>query len=170
MSTAHFSHTHPSPTDDDNDLALAALVGRAYLPGITADSVRAAVAAAPHRFYVASARCVAGFLYCYNLCCALWDLGMHAVCHCWREGVRMGFVTAHSPPRLAHMLPIAAGACLVQRKCCACWWLSRWSSRPRQAQRGRQERQEGRRRSSRVLPESSLAGAFGARALLRCLY
>lgn len=40
--------------DDDNDLALAAAVRKAYLPGITADSVRAAVEAAPERFYVSS--------------------------------------------------------------------------------------------------------------------
>ncbi|KAL4438989.1 hypothetical protein ABPG77_006926 [Micractinium sp. CCAP 211/92] len=42
--------------DDDNDLGLAALVRKAYLPGITAQSVAAAVAAAPHRFHVASSR------------------------------------------------------------------------------------------------------------------
>ena len=33
---------------------------RAYLPGITADSVRAAVAAAPERFHVAAAAGVFG--------------------------------------------------------------------------------------------------------------
>ncbi len=38
--------------DDDNDLGLAAAVRRAYLPGITAPSVQAAIDAAPHRFYV----------------------------------------------------------------------------------------------------------------------
>lgn len=48
------------PPDDDNDLALAALVRKAYLPGITADSVAAAVAAAPERFYVAAAKGVFG--------------------------------------------------------------------------------------------------------------
>ncbi|KAL4452622.1 hypothetical protein ABPG75_008284 [Micractinium tetrahymenae] len=42
--------------DDDNDLGLAALVRKAYLPGITAPSVAAAVAAAPHRFHVAASR------------------------------------------------------------------------------------------------------------------
>lgn len=50
----------PPPPDDDNDLALAALVRKAYLPGITADSVAAAVAAAPERFYVAAAKGVFG--------------------------------------------------------------------------------------------------------------
>ena len=38
--------------DDDNDLGLAACVSKAYLPGITAPSVQAAVDAAPERFYV----------------------------------------------------------------------------------------------------------------------
>ncbi|GAB4814732.1 hypothetical protein N2152v2_001778 [Parachlorella kessleri] len=38
--------------DDDNDLGLAACVRKAYLPGITAPSVQAAVDAAPERFYV----------------------------------------------------------------------------------------------------------------------
>ena len=38
------------------NLGLAAIVAKAYLPGITADSVAAAVAAAPARFHVAAAR------------------------------------------------------------------------------------------------------------------
>lgn len=46
--------------DDDNDLALAALVRRAYLPGITADTVRHAVESNPERFYVAAAKGVFG--------------------------------------------------------------------------------------------------------------
>ncbi|KAG2486320.1 hypothetical protein HYH03_015024 [Edaphochlamys debaryana] len=41
--------------DDDNDLELAAEVGRAFLPSITSDSVRAAVDAHPERFFVAPA-------------------------------------------------------------------------------------------------------------------
>lgn len=38
--------------DDDNDLGLAHLVRRAYLPGVTAPSMAAAVAARPDHFYV----------------------------------------------------------------------------------------------------------------------
>ncbi|GFR53021.1 hypothetical protein Agub_g15713 [Astrephomene gubernaculifera] len=41
--------------DDDNDLELAAEVGRALLPSITSDTVRQAVEAAPDRFHVAQA-------------------------------------------------------------------------------------------------------------------
>ena len=44
------------PADDDNDLQLAHLVGKAYLPGITAESVAQAVAEAPERFHVARQR------------------------------------------------------------------------------------------------------------------
>ena len=51
---------HAAPADDDNDLGLAALVRRAYLPGITADSVRQAVESNPERFYVAAAKGVFG--------------------------------------------------------------------------------------------------------------
>ena len=58
--TPSYAFCSTLPTDDDNDLALAALVRRAYLPGITADSVRAAVAAAPERFHVAAAAGVFG--------------------------------------------------------------------------------------------------------------
>lgn len=39
--------------DDDNDLGLAHLVAKAYLPGITADSVAQAVAQTPQQFHVA---------------------------------------------------------------------------------------------------------------------
>ena len=39
--------------DDDNDLALARVVGHTYIPGFTADSVRQAVAAKPLAFTVA---------------------------------------------------------------------------------------------------------------------
>lgn len=49
-----------APPDDDNDLALAALVRRAYLPGITADTVHQAVESNPERFYVAAAKGVFG--------------------------------------------------------------------------------------------------------------
>jgi hypothetical protein len=45
-----------SNADDDNDLQLAHLVRKAYLPAITADSVAQAVAAAPEQFYVAQQR------------------------------------------------------------------------------------------------------------------
>ena len=55
-----FAPHPPAPPDDDNDLALAALVRRAYLPGVTADSVRAAAAAAPARFHVSACRGVWG--------------------------------------------------------------------------------------------------------------
>ena len=51
---------HPPLPDDDNDLGLARLVRRAYLPGITADSMRAAVEAAPSRFHVSSCQGVWG--------------------------------------------------------------------------------------------------------------
>eukprot|EP00933_Yihiella_yeosuensis_P007286 TRINITY_DN112245_c0_g1_i1.p1 TRINITY_DN112245_c0_g1~~TRINITY_DN112245_c0_g1_i1.p1 ORF type:complete len:344 (-),score=63.96 TRINITY_DN112245_c0_g1_i1:78-1109(-) len=44
--------------DDDNDLALARIMGHTYIPGFTADSVRAAVAADPSSFTVAN---VGGF-------------------------------------------------------------------------------------------------------------
>ena len=60
---SHLPSSPPPPpcrSDDDNDLQLAARVGRAYLPGITADSVRRAVAAAPDRFYVAASAGVFG--------------------------------------------------------------------------------------------------------------
>lgn len=40
--------------DDDNDLALAQIVGHTYIPGFTAESVRKAVAANPLAFTVAS--------------------------------------------------------------------------------------------------------------------
>lgn len=40
--------------DDDNDLLLAAAVGRAFLPTVATASVRAAVAAAPDHFVVSS--------------------------------------------------------------------------------------------------------------------
>lgn len=46
--------------DDDNDLACAALVGRAYVPGFTADSVEAAAEADPDRFVVSESRSVFG--------------------------------------------------------------------------------------------------------------
>lgn len=36
--------------DDDNDLGLAAVVSRAFLPSLTSDSIRAAAAAHPDRF------------------------------------------------------------------------------------------------------------------------
>lgn len=42
--------------DDDNDLGLAAIVRKAYLPGMTAKSVEVAVAASPDQFYVSQAR------------------------------------------------------------------------------------------------------------------
>lgn len=53
---------HPSnpPADDDNDLDLAHLVRRAYLPGITADTMRAAVEAAPTQFHVSGCQGVWG--------------------------------------------------------------------------------------------------------------
>ena len=40
--------------DDDNDLALARIVGHTYVPGFTSDSMRNAVAASPLAFTVAS--------------------------------------------------------------------------------------------------------------------
>ena len=46
--------------DDDNDLPLAALVGRAFVPGFTADSVVAAAEADPARFHVTEERSVFG--------------------------------------------------------------------------------------------------------------
>ncbi|KAI8476919.1 MAG: hypothetical protein J3K34DRAFT_381927 [Monoraphidium minutum] len=46
--------------DDDNDLELARLVRKAYLPGITADTMRAAVEAAPSQFHVSSCHGVWG--------------------------------------------------------------------------------------------------------------
>ena len=49
----HF-HNQPENSvllcDDDNDLPLAAVVGRAFLPSITSNSVRSAMQAAPERF------------------------------------------------------------------------------------------------------------------------
>ena len=36
--------------DDDNDLPLAAVVGRVFLPSITSNSVRLAMQASPERF------------------------------------------------------------------------------------------------------------------------
>jgi hydroxymethylpyrimidine pyrophosphatase-like HAD family hydrolase len=46
--------------DDDNDLELAFAVRRAYLPGITAESVQQAVDASPEQFYVAQSKGVWG--------------------------------------------------------------------------------------------------------------
>ena len=46
--------------DDDNDLALAKVVGHTYIPGFTADSVRRAVEANPLAFTVASHRAFLG--------------------------------------------------------------------------------------------------------------
>lgn len=50
--------SHPSRAiflcDDDNDLALAALVGKVFLPSVATASVAAAAAAAPHKFVVSS--------------------------------------------------------------------------------------------------------------------
>ncbi|KAI8469912.1 MAG: hypothetical protein J3K34DRAFT_521817 [Monoraphidium minutum] len=46
--------------DDDNDLPLARLVGRAFLPSISEESVAAAVAAEPGRFVVADQKWTAG--------------------------------------------------------------------------------------------------------------
>lgn len=51
---------HPVPTDDDNDMELAALVRRAYLPGITAPSVERAVERDPGHFFVSATRGVFG--------------------------------------------------------------------------------------------------------------
>ena len=42
--------------DDDNDLGLAHLVSKAYLPGITANSVAQAVQRSPERFHVAAGK------------------------------------------------------------------------------------------------------------------
>lgn len=56
-----------STADDDNDLGLAHLVGRAYLPGITADTVQAAVDRDPARFYVAAEKGVFGAEECLRL-------------------------------------------------------------------------------------------------------
>eukprot|EP00882_Tetradesmus_deserticola_P005608 GHRQ01005904.1.p1 GENE.GHRQ01005904.1~~GHRQ01005904.1.p1 ORF type:complete len:310 (+),score=119.36 GHRQ01005904.1:314-1243(+) len=46
--------------DDDNDLQLAELVGKAFLPSIAAPSVTAAVAAHPERFVVADVKWTGG--------------------------------------------------------------------------------------------------------------
>ncbi|WIA36362.1 hypothetical protein OEZ86_007679 [Tetradesmus obliquus] len=46
--------------DDDNDLELAAIVGKAFLPSIGAPSVEAAVAAHPDRFVVADVKWTGG--------------------------------------------------------------------------------------------------------------
>ncbi len=46
--------------DDDNDLGLAHVVAKAYLPGVTADSVAQAVAQSPEQFHVAGSRGVFG--------------------------------------------------------------------------------------------------------------
>ncbi|KAF6266171.1 hypothetical protein COO60DRAFT_1475933, partial [Scenedesmus sp. NREL 46B-D3] len=46
--------------DDDNDLELAAIVGKAFLPSIGAPSVEAAVVAHPERFVVADVKWTAG--------------------------------------------------------------------------------------------------------------
>ena len=63
----HTSHPPTFTPDDDNDLGLAHLVARAYLPGIAADSVHAAVVASPSRFYVARAKGVWGAEECLRL-------------------------------------------------------------------------------------------------------
>ena len=52
--------SYAAPPDDDNDLALARLVRKAYLPGVTADTMAAAVAAAPSQFHVSGCRSVWG--------------------------------------------------------------------------------------------------------------
>lgn len=46
----------PSNADDDNDLKLARLVRRAYLPGITAEAVGEAVRQDPERFHVSASQ------------------------------------------------------------------------------------------------------------------
>eukprot|EP00775_Hariotina_reticulata_P006674 gene6674-6898_t len=46
--------------DDDNDLQLAAVVGKAFLPSISHESVTAAVAAAPEKFVVSDVKWTGG--------------------------------------------------------------------------------------------------------------
>ena len=51
----------PSPlADDANDLELAEVVARAYLPGVHAATLQQAVTARPEQFHVSAARGVAG--------------------------------------------------------------------------------------------------------------
>jgi len=45
-------------TDDDNDIEMAMAVRRAYLPGITSESLRRVVEANPDHFYVAARKSV----------------------------------------------------------------------------------------------------------------
>lgn len=44
--------------DDDNDIELAEIVSKAYLPSITSSSMRDAVNANPHKFIVANEKSV----------------------------------------------------------------------------------------------------------------
>mmetsp|Transcript_114185 Transcript_114185/g.333823 ORF Transcript_114185/g.333823 Transcript_114185/m.333823 type:complete len:342 (-) Transcript_114185:133-1158(-) len=75
--------------DDDNDLALAAIVRHTYVPGFTADSVRAAVAADPAAFTVSE---VGGFAGTNELLARIaFDLGRNSY-HPWPGHPRMGTV------------------------------------------------------------------------------